>query len=335
MADAWDVVGDATFSRAFGYLEKGYDFDNTLWASERAVDYFAVVGQIPILDYWLDKNPVYRVGPLGFGTVTGISVQHLIDRYQGKDKDYHDPAKPDFLDKFIEAKKTYPELVDDAQIISYLMINMLAGADTTAITLRAALYYILKNPLVYERLQKKVLAANPAESLAVTFKQASKIPYLEAVVRESMRMHPGVAMILERYVPEQGLQLPDGSFVPPGAIVGMNPYIITRNKSVWGDDVEVFRPECWLRETEKGETEDEYEKRLRRMNGADLSFGAGSCSCIGKNWGLMEVYKVFATLMVKYEMGRAYPSKDWKTINSWFLRQENVEVTLSRRKQMG
>ena len=69
------------------------------------MDYFALVGAIPFLDRVFDKNPIYRLGPPGFNVITGISVGHLINRYQGNDKEHHDSDTPDFLDHFIEAKR--------------------------------------------------------------------------------------------------------------------------------------------------------------------------------------------------------------------------------------
>lgn len=325
------MVGEVTFSKPIGYLEKGYDFDGTLATAEKAIDYFCIVAQIPILDYVFDKNPIYRIGPPSFGTVTDLSIKHLIDRYQSNDKQYHHPDRPDFLDKFIDAKKLHPDVVDDAQIISYLMFNMIAGADTTAITVRSVFYYALKNARVWNRLEKEVVTAGFADKLPVSFKEAHDMPYLVAVVREATRMHPAVGMILERYIPESGLRLPDDTVVCAGVAVGINPYVMARNKEMWGDDAEIFRPERWLRDEEHHESDEDYQERMRRLKGADLSFGAGSRICIGKHLALVEVYKVIATLVTRYKIELAHPDQDWKVINSWFMRQEGLEVRLSRR----
>ncbi|KAJ5112136.1 cytochrome protein [Penicillium argentinense] len=326
----WDVVGKATFSQPIGYLEKGYDFDHTLSTADTAMDYFTMVGQMPILDHLLDKNPVWRIGPPSFGNITNISIQHLMDRLQGKDTHYHNPSKPDFLDKFIEAKEKYPDVVDDMQIVSYLMINMIAGADTTGITLNAALYFSLKNPRVWNRLRAEFPARCPSDPPVVSYKSAREVPYLDAVVREAMRCHPGVAMLLERYVPNGGLNLPNGQHVPAGAVVGMNPYVTGRNKSVWGEDAEEFRPERWLRDQTR-ETEEAFQKRLQLMNNTDLTFGGGSRVCIGKHFGLLEVYKVIATLVSRYDVELVHPERDWETHNSFFVRQSGIEVRMSPR----
>lgn len=320
-----------TFSKAIGYLEKGYDFDGTLTTSEKAVNYVCIVGQIPILDHLFDKNPIYRIGPPSFATITNISLNHLIDRYEDKDKQYHHSSKPDLLDRFIEAKKLHPDVVDDLQIVSYLLNNMIAGADTTAITIRAVFYHVLKDLRVWNRLKKDIVAAGFTDKVPVPFKDAHNIPYLNAVVREAMRVHPAIGMILERYVPESGLCLPDGSFLPTGVIVGMNPYIIGRNQDIWGDDADIFRPERWLRDEEHDESDEEYQERLRCMNSADLTFGAGSRICIGKNLALLEVYKVIATLVTLYRIELVHPDQEWKVVNSLFMRQEVPDFRLSRR----
>ncbi|KAE8147819.1 cytochrome P450 [Aspergillus avenaceus] len=322
----WDVVGKATFSELIGYLQHGHDFDGTIATSDKAMDYFSLIGQLPVLDHLLDKNPVYRIGPPSFGNITNISIQHLVSRRQGKETSAHDPSKPDFLDRFIDAAAKHPDVVDDAQIISYLMINMIAGADTTAIALTAALYFSLRSRSVWTRLQQEIPAL---QGSVVPYHTATSYPYLTAVIREAMRMHPGVSMTLERYVPVEGLTLPTGQYIPQGCIVGMNPYVVARNRSIWGEDAEVFRPERWLRDPR--ESEDEYQARLRLMNASDLAFGAGSRVCIGKNLGMLEVYKVMATLVSRFEI-ELVDACEWKTHNSFFVRQEGVNVRISRRE---
>lgn len=326
--DTWDVVGAITFSQPIGYLEKGHDFDGTLHSADKAMDYFSVVGTMPFLDRLFDKNPVMRMGPPGFNTITGISVQHLVDRLQGNDGDVHDPAMPDFLDHFIEAKQANPESVDDNQIISWLMVNMIAGADTTAITIRSALYYSLRHPSVWDRLVREIRASG-LTNLPPAYREAKTLPYLEAVVREALRFLPGVSMSMQRYVPKTGFTLPNGEFLPPGTAVAMNPYVTNRNRSVFGDDADDFRPERWLRDVDAGESEDHFQARLNRMNKTDLSFGAGSRTCIGMNIGLFQTYKVLVTLIQKYDFELA-TDKEWKVINSWFPRQEGLEVKMTR-----
>ncbi|KAI1337030.1 putative PDA-like cytochrome P450 monooxygenase [Xylariaceae sp. FL0016] len=326
---AWDIVGKTTFSKPFGFLEKGDDIDNTLKAANESLDYFARVGQIPILDFWLAKNPVRPIG-LSVYPIVSMSVQRLMERYNVADAAWHNPEVPDFLDHFIEAKKLDPDHVDDNQIISWMMINSIAGADTTAIIVKDVLYYALKHPLVWERLRREFEYRDVA-SPVVEYREARDNAYLEAVVREASRMHPGISMCLERYVPSRGLILPDGhGVVPAGVAVGINPFVMTRHSDIYGKNVDEFRPDRWLQALD--ESEDDFQKRLRAMKNADLTFGAGSRVCIGKNIALMEVYKVIATLVVRYDIELAEPDAEWEIQNSFFVRQKGIYVHLSPRK---
>lgn len=150
--------GAASFSQRFGYMDTGRDHDSTIATADKALDYFAAVGQIPFLDFLLDKNPVMRIGPPNLANITRIALEHLISRSQGKDANL-DPQVPDFLQHFLNAKNSHPDLVDDGIIMGYLLVNLLAGADTTAITIRALFYHALRRPAVYRKLENEVVAA--------------------------------------------------------------------------------------------------------------------------------------------------------------------------------
>ena len=60
-----------------------------------------------------------------------------------------------------------------------------------------------------------------------------------------MRLHSGVSYPLERVVPQGGAKI-CGQFVPEGTVVGVNAWVVHRNKDIYGSDAEQFRPERWL-----------------------------------------------------------------------------------------
>ncbi|KAL0939605.1 benzoate 4-monooxygenase cytochrome p450 [Colletotrichum truncatum] len=324
---AWDFLGVVTFSKKFGYMDEGRDFDGTLAIGDQSIDYLGLCGQMPWIDYWLDKNPVYPLGPPNLSNVTRIAVENLTDRLSGKDMNFK-PEKPDFLQYFIDSKTTHPEIVDESTIIGYLLLNLIAGADTTAITMRALFYYCLKNRRIWERLEEEVVASVPADRPA-PHATARALPYLEAVCRETMRYHPAVSMTMERIVPKEGLILPDGSLVPGGSLVGMNPYIVGRNKDVYGVDAEEYRPERWLQQDD--EDDEAYKLRMRQWNAADITFGGGSRICLGRNLSLMEIYKTVPSLISRFEFELVDPHETWWTSSRWFYRTKGVVCKLKRR----
>ena len=101
-------------------------------------------------------------------------------------------------------------------------------------------------------------------------------------------------------MPASGLALPDGRVIPAGTIVGMNQWVVTRSTKIYGDDVEVFRPERWLRGGD--ESEAEAEMRLKRMKDLDFTFGGGNRVCTGRHMATANLNKVTATLFSRYNV---------------------------------
>jgi cytochrome P450 len=275
-------------------------------------------------------------GPAGFRSTMLVCGQRIQDRATGNDAEHHSPGNPDFLDKFFEARATHPDTTDDGHVITWLMGNLLAGADSTCSALCSVLYFTLKNPRVWKRLQDEISATGfRAEGAPFSYKAAHGLPYLEAVIHESLRMLPSVLIALERYVPAEGYRTAAGAFLPGGTVVGINPYVMGRNREVYGEDVDVFRPERWLCDAEAGEGISELEKRLAAMNASIFTFGRGSRACIGKNVALLQVYKVVATMVGRYDIGLVDPEKDWEVTGSWFFRQRGIDVRITRKARSG
>ena len=238
-----------------------------------------------------------RVGPPPFTWATVQSYQALAQRQAEPTQDSFS-RNSDFLDKFLQVKKENPEVVDDNIVVTYLLSNVLAGSDTTAIFSCAALYYILKTPGVLAKIKEEL---DPRKiQVPVSWKATQELPYFDAVMKEAARMHPGVGLMLERFVPEGGLTLADGRFIPEGTVVGMNPWVINRNERYFGKDTDKFIPERWLQQP--GESREAYLERRSMMKAGDLTFGAGSRICIGKNLAILTAYKLIATLFTKYEV---------------------------------
>ena len=114
------------------------------------------------------------------------------------------------------------------------------------------LYYLLKNPASYAKLQSEIddFDREGKFSNPISYAEANKMPYLQAVMKEAMRMHPAVGISMPRYVPSGGAEI-DGRWYPAGTVVGVNAWVIHRNKEVFGEDADAFRPERWLESDSK------------------------------------------------------------------------------------
>jgi cytochrome P450 len=115
------------------------------------------------------------------------------------------------------------------------------------------------------------------------------MPYLQAVIREGLRLYPPATGLLQKAVPRGGATL-HGYQLPEGTQVGQSVGGFLRSKGLFGDDVNVFRPERWL----EAAAADDGGARLKEMQAAvDLVFGFGKYQCLGKQIALTELNKVF------------------------------------------
>jgi cytochrome P450 len=193
----------------------------------------------------------------------------------------------------VQLKETHPDMVNDHQIVNWLMLSILAGGDTSSATMRAIVYYLAKSPSATSKLVaelKEATLATPAP-----WKSIRDLTYLDAVIREAMRVNPGIAMIFERVVPEGGFTLPDGQYIPEGTKIGINPAVTNRDYGVFGDDADDFNPDRWLQG--KDESDEHFESRSRRMKDTvDFVFGGGGRICMGRYLAVLEIKKLIATL---------------------------------------
>ncbi|KAL4881373.1 cytochrome P450 [Aspergillus karnatakaensis] len=327
---AWDVTANISFGRHYGFIDQEKDVDSLITDSTKGLEYFAPVSQIPWVDHLLDKNPLVRIGPKP--TLTGVLYAFkVVAEYQAELKENKVKAGTvdHTLDKYVQLKETYPDMVNDVQIVNWLMLSILAGGDTTSATMRAAVYYLAKNMDAYRKLVSELTAASltfPAQ-----WKDIRELPYLDAVIRESMRLNPGIAMVFERVAPEGGYTLPDGRYIPAGTKVGISPAVTNRDYAVFSEDADVFRPDRWLKRD--GEGDEEYQERHRRMNDTcDFVFGGGGRICMGRYLAMLEIKKLIATLYSTFDLHLVNPKHEWSYRNAWFVYQNDMPMTVTRRE---
>ena len=222
--------------------------------------------------------------------------------------------REDLLDKFRKAKKERPEHITIREVLGLSLSTIIAGSEPrsvllslshlpvltpcqSAISLTATLYYVLRTPGCYRKLQDELSSHVPTVSSStypqIPFTTARSLPYLHACIQEAFRIHPPFGITFERLVPSPGATI-CGHYIPAGTIVGVNPGVVQRDKATFGDDVDCFRPERWL-------THDE--EKVREMERAMFQFGAGSHMCLGRNVALMEIYKLVPSLLRMFEVG--------------------------------
>lgn len=140
--------------------------------------------------------------------------------------------------------------------------------------------YIITTPQIHERLLAEI--SNATLSSPISDIEARNLPYLQAVIKEGLRIWPPAVGLMAKKVPPNGDTV-NGMYVPGGTMIGYGGFSVLRNKKIWGEDADVFRPERWL----EGENIKELELTW------EVVFNAGRYQCLGKNVALMELNKVF------------------------------------------
>ncbi|KAI8232142.1 hypothetical protein K4K53_005092 [Colletotrichum sp. SAR 10_77] len=345
---AFDVIGEITYSKRHGFIEKNEDIDGIVAYLSKLFLYVAPIGQIPLLDRLFLKNPIYlKLSQWGFIDSTfpvarfaRARMAERLPELNGKEpllpvtNGKKLAEQPDLLSKFLAAREARPDFMSDVLVQTMAVSMAFAGSETTAISLAAVFYYLLRTPTALARLKEELDqfgregGFSDTETGLVTWTESQKLVYLDACIKEAFRMHPAAGLPLERIVPEQGAEIA-GTFVKGGTIVGCSAWIIHRRPEIWGADVDTYRPERWLvDETKDREAE---EQRIKEMNGHMFQFGMGSRTCIGKNISLLEIYKVVPSLLRRFDIKFKDPNQEWQLINAWFVKQVNFYTMFTPR----
>ncbi|KPI42555.1 Pisatin demethylase [Cyphellophora attinorum] len=333
---AFDAIYAMTFSTSPGFVKGRRDVSGIIGGMDWILRYAAVVGQIPWLHGWVDPVLKFamRVGVFDLGPLMIVTemVEKAVREYDAALSE-EVAGRQDFLAYLRQQSKSTGEMLGKSELQNHLMNNLLAGSDTTAMALRAVFYFVVKDGRVYECLQREIDKADAEGRLGefVSYSECLEMKYLQACIKEALRMHPGVAFPLERVVPPDCTSIPvcgKEYYVPPGTVIGINPAVVQRDRDVFGADADDFRPERWFVDvSDAGD-----EARVRRMERTILAFGAGHRLCTGKHISLMEMGKFVPQILRNFRVEFADESnREWSVKTYWFAKQSGMRMKMTPR----
>ncbi|CAN9270111.1 unnamed protein product [Alternaria alternata] len=163
---------------------------------------------------------------------------------------------------------------------------LLAGSESTANAMRSILVHTMSSPTVYNRLVAEIQNAVRAENVSypITLEQARRLPYLQAIIYEGLRMRPPILGLFPKIVPLDESPIFHEKLLPPGTAVCMNMSSMLQSTALFGADADVFRPERF--------TEADEETRRQMELDVEMVFGYGGWVCAGKNIAMMDIAKV-------------------------------------------
>ncbi|KAJ5836309.1 hypothetical protein N7447_002335 [Penicillium robsamsonii] len=305
-----DVISSVGLGKAFGMLQSDHDVDDYLQSSEEGLAIgntalamgLAWITQMPFIGRFIAPSPKDNNG---FGKMMATCFRLVDERAASSSNE-----RSDMLASFMRHGLAGDELRTEA------LEQIIAGSDTTASAIRGTLLYLITNPRVYFKLQFEVdnavrdgRAPSTGEGL-VTAAQAKSLPYLQAVIREGLRVAPPVANIFPRDVPAGGdTVVVDGEsvFLPGGTYIGYSAYAMHRSEKIYGKDADTYRPERWL--------DSDPVKLAAMVRTNDLIFGYGKFQCLGKPVAQIEIGKMIFELLRNFDLALINPTHPWDARN--------------------
>lgn len=185
-------------------------------------------------------------------------------------------------------------------------INLIfAGSDTVGVTTTVGTFHILNNKRVYATLVQELQEAWPDPDAKMDYETLEKLPYLTAVIKESLRIAVGVVSPMSRIVGPSSANIA-GVEVPAGAAVSCSASFVHFNPDVFSDP-KTFSPERWL------------QPNSRQLENSMVAFSRGRRSCPGVNLGWCELYLILGNVFRKIDMQLHNMSIDDFKYNAYIL----------------
>jgi cytochrome P450 len=182
-------------------------------------------------------------------------------------------------------------LVADAAL-NYLS----AGRDTTAQALTWTFHLLMGNERALASVRAevaRVLGSTSSTDVDSTLFNPSAMPYTLAVFYEALRLYPPIPVEIKQCV--KGAVLPDGTEIPPGAVVVWCPWAMNRSLQTWGTDADDFRPERWLDENDHGPVV------VSRSAAEYPVFNGGARLCLGKRMAELIAVQVIGAVAWEFD----------------------------------
>ena len=222
-------------------------------------------------------------------TLEGL-IENVLAKRRGTERDpsvdrSREGDRPmDLLSILLRARSEEPE-VDDALLRDELMTMLLAGHDTTALTLTYTWYLLARHPGVEAKLHAELESVLGGH--VPTMADVRDLPYTERVLKEAMRLYPPVYLMFREAQTDVRI---GGYRIESGSLLMLPQWAVHRDPR-WYDDPLAFDPDRW-----------DPDRTAKRPNYAYFPFGGGPRHCIGKRFSMLEATLVLGTVGQRYRL---------------------------------
>lgn len=216
-------------------------------------------------------------------------LNNLIDEHVRKPTSEHDNEEYDFINVLLSIQQEY-NLTRD-HIKAQMAIMFEAGTDTSFIVLEYAMIRLVQNPHLMQKLQDELRSSIPKGKEMVTEDDIKNLAYLEAVIKETLRLHMPAPLLLP-HLSMVNCNI-KGYKIPSGTRTIINSWALARDPSSW-ENAENFMPERFM---------DGGSAATMDYKGNDFSylpFGTGRRMCPGSNFGIATIETMLANLVYRF-----------------------------------
>ncbi|KAL5529682.1 hypothetical protein ACEPAG_5667 [Sanghuangporus baumii] len=294
---AYDIMGDMVLNGGFSLMSKG-DEGGTRALLEHYTEVLGTLQHTP----WI-VGLIYKLSavPERMRNYQEFAYQHY------KMRKSRGAAKRDLFHYITNEEGLEKIEITTDQGMNEILTAIAAGADTTSTVLAAVFFYLLSNPAAFMHLQNEVDFEFPVEDEEpFDAVKLARMPYLNAVINETLRLQPPVATSLQRSPLEgSGGVMVAGRLVPESTSLYVPPYPLHRDGRYFSPSPNSFIPDRWL-ESKNG--------KFTIDVSAFIPFSAGRANCVGKNLALIEMRMVIATMVQRFDMkfAEGYDPLKWE-----------------------
>ncbi|KAI0177755.1 benzoate 4-monooxygenase cytochrome P450 [Pestalotiopsis sp. NC0098] len=317
---AFDIVGIVTFSAPFGFVRSGRDVGSAILSAARLQLYMCTVGFYPWLSYLLSNPLVTWTELMPVGLLATKSARALEARRANPDASFDMCSH--WYKGLRKAERDGYAGFKERHVMAAAVSNVGAGTETVSCGLQSCIYHLLRQPIEWQRIRDEIDAARKqgrCQSEVVSYEDASRLPRLEAAIKEGLRMLPPVPMGLPRIVPEGGVTIGDATFTK-GTTLSVNPSVMHLSKEIWGPDAEEFKPDRW------------FSPDIAKKERYFMPWSAGWASCPGQHLAKVQFFKIIATIVRNYDLSLVNPEKEWEWAAYFTVIPRNWPVHVNKRE---
>ncbi|KAJ1300345.1 hypothetical protein OPQ81_005166 [Rhizoctonia solani] len=352
---AFDIIGDLALGAPFGLIQAQKDSSPIIESVDAFGNVEKGTIQVPVIATIAGFNQtLISVGPFPLWTrkiirllpwnMSGFRDQFRFFKLaaaavdarlkRGPRATSYGKESTDFLDKLLQVRNEDGSGMPLDELYSETFVFLAAGSDTSSNTLSSLCYYLAIHPEMQRELQGELdqhIPFSPLESvdrhtglvvppndIVPEYEKIKNLPYLNACVKEALRIHSTIGTGLPRVVPPGKTLTIAGQTFKAGSIISVPSYTTNRS-GVWGSNASEFRPERWL------------DDNARSFNKYFVPFSLGPRSCIGRNLAYMDLLLITAAMFRRYSV-KALPSTKMTTHETFIREVAHCEVAIKHRK---